>query len=202
VCQALSRAAQGEAALITAETCGCAGGLVSLGLGQSSPAGKEKLFDFLVKKEKVYCSRVAMHRGRQSVPAPVGVADHVAFAPLAHAEPQPDVVIFIGTPGSLHHLIGLVSYWNGGSMKAELAGPACRTGVAYPIVTGEVGLSLLDHGARRLADFGADQLLVAVPFERMIGVMHAIEQTGGGERIKDRSQMEQQIDEFGKVEPV
>jgi uncharacterized protein (DUF169 family) len=37
VCQALKRASEGEDVTITAETCGCPGGLVSLGLGQMPP---------------------------------------------------------------------------------------------------------------------------------------------------------------------
>jgi uncharacterized protein (DUF169 family) len=200
VCQALEKAGRGETVSITAETCGCAGGLVSLGLGQTPAAGREKLASFLIDKEKVYCSRVAMHRSRETVPAPLAVASQVVFSPLGKATALPDVVSFLGKPGSLHELIGLASYWDGMSMKAELAGPACRTGIAYPIVTGQIGLSLLDHGARRLADFGADQLLVSVPFHRMLGVMHALDQGVGGGRIKERARMELQIDELGKVE--
>ncbi len=201
VCQALERAAHGEVLRITAQTCGCAGGLVSLGLGQTPAEGRERLVDFLVGREKVYCSRVAMHRGRQAVPPLVGVGSHVAFAPLCSAEALPDIVVFVGQPGLLHHLLGLASYWDGRSMKAELAGPACRTVVAYPLATGEVGLSLLDHGARRLAGFGPSELAVAVPLHRMIEVMQALGRGIGGERIHDRAQMERQIDELGQVDP-
>jgi len=202
VCQALKRASEGEAVTITAETCGCPGGLVSLGLGQMPPQGREKLVDFLVNKEKVYCSRVAIHRGQQTVLPPVGLASHILFAPLSRAEVLPDLVVFIGKPGSLHHLLGFASYWEGRSMKPELSGPACRTGVAYPIVTGEIGLSLLDFGARRLAGFAEDQLLVAVPFHRMIGILHALDQGVGGEREEKPESIERQIDALGKVAPV
>ncbi len=202
VCQALKRASDGETLTITVETCGCPGGLVSLGLGQLPAQGRERLVEFLVDKEKAFCSRVALHRGQQSLSPPVGVASHIVFSPLARAELLPDVVAFIGTPGSLHHLIGFAGYWEGGSMKAELAGPACRTGIAYPVVTGEVGLSLLDFGARRLADFGDDQLLVGVPLHRMIGIIHAFDRGVGGEREKEREVVERQIDELGKVEQV
>ena len=41
VCQALEKAGKGETVCITAETCGCAGGLVNLGLGQTPASGKE-----------------------------------------------------------------------------------------------------------------------------------------------------------------
>jgi uncharacterized protein (DUF169 family) len=202
VCQALQRAGQGETLYITSETCGCAGGLTSLGLGQSTAEGRERLVNFLVTRERVYCSRVAMHRSRETVRAPVGVASHVVFAPLSAAKVLPDIVAFLGTPGSLHHLIGLAAYWDGMSMKAELGGPTCRTGIAYPIVTGQIGLSLFDHGARRLADFPQDTLVVSVPLHRMFGIMQALDQGDGSERIADREQMERQIDELGKVAQV
>jgi uncharacterized protein (DUF169 family) len=202
VCQALESASKGEDHTITAETCGCPGGLVSLGLGQMPPQGREKLVDFLVNHEKVYCSRVAIHRGQQTVVPPVGVASHIVFAPLSRAEVLPDLVVFIGKPGSLHHLLRFASYWDGRSVKAELSGPACRTGVAYPVVTGEIGLSLLDFGARRLARFAEDQLLVAVPFHRMIGILHALDQGVGGRGEEEPESVERQIDALGRVAPV
>ena len=202
VCQALKRACGGEAITITSETCGCPGGLVSLGLGQTPAAGREKLVDFLVNKEKVYCSRVAIYRGQQSVPPPTGMANHVFFSPLSEAPVLPDLVAFVGTPSSLHQLLTFAAYWHGGSMKAELSGPACRTGIAYPLVTGEIGMSLLDFGARRLAGFDENYLLVTVPFHKMIGILHALEQGAGGKDLEDSKGIERQIDELGKVQPV
>ena len=202
VCQALKRAGEGEDLTITVETCGCPGGLVSLGLGQMPPQGRERLVDFLVNKEKVYCSRIAIHRGQQTVQPPLGVASHILFSPLSRAQALPDLVAFLGKPGSLHRLLSFASYWHGGSMKAELSGPACRTGVASPVVTGEIGLSLLDFGARRLAGFAEDQLLVAVPFHRMIGILHALDQGVGGKREEEAETVERQIDALGRVAPV
>ena len=154
---------------------------------------------FLVEKEKVYCSRVAIHRGQQSVPAPLGMASHVFFAPLSRAETLPDIVVFIGKPGVLHRLVSYAGYWEGGSIKAELSGPACRTGVTYPVVTGEIGLSLLDFGARRLAGFTEDQLLVSVPLHRMMGILRALDQGAGGTDGEDTESIERQIEELGKV---
>jgi len=199
VCQALKKAGEGDTVTITAETCGCPGGLVSLGLGQTPAASKERLVDFLVNKEKVYCSRVAIHRGQQSVPPPAGMASHICFSPMSKATVTPDVVAFLGKPGSLHHLLSFASYWDGSSAKAELFGPACRTAVAYPVVTGEIGLSLLDFGARRLAGFAEDLMLLGVPFHRMIAIFQALDSGVGREPVVD---MERQIDELGGVERV
>jgi len=201
VCQALKKASEGEVVTITAETCGCPGGLTSLGLGQMPAQGKERLVEFLVKKEKVFCSRVGIYRGQQSVPAPVGMASHVFFSPLSGAPTLPDLVVFVGKPCSLQRLIGFAGYWEGGSQKAELAGPACRTGIAYPVVTGEIGLSLLDFGARRLAGFADDHLLVTVPLQRMIGLMEALERGGGRDGGEANETIERQIEELGRVQP-
>jgi uncharacterized protein (DUF169 family) len=202
VCQALKKASEGEAVTITAETCGCPGGLTNLGLGQMPAQGRERLVEFLVKKEKVYYSRVAIYRGQQSVPPPLGMASHVFFSPLSSAATLPDLVVFIGKPASLQRLVGFAGYWEGGSLKAELSGPACRTGITYPIVTGEIGLSLLDFGARRLAGFAEDELLVAVPLHRMIGILEALDQGVGPEGVEKRESIERQIDELGKIQPV
>ncbi len=202
VCQAVKKAGDGEPCTISADTCGCPGGLVNLGLGEIPPENYERLVNFLVEREKVYCSRAALHRGQQIVPAPVGMASHVVFTPLLRADLQPDLVVFVGSPGSLHQLIGFADYWEGGSLKAELAGPACRTGIAYPIVTGEVGLSLLDFGARRLAHFDDHQLLISIPFHRMIGIMHALDQGAGAARDESPEVIEKRIDELGRVRRV
>jgi uncharacterized protein (DUF169 family) len=164
--------------------------------------GRERLVDFLVKKEKVFCSRVAIYRGQQSVPAPLGMASHIFFSPLSSATSLPDIVVFIGRPGCLQRLVSFAGYWEGGSLKAELSGPACRTGIAYPVVTGEIGLSLLDFGARRLAGFDEDHLLLAVPLHRLMGILGALDQGIGAEDELKSDTIERQIDELGKVEPV
>jgi uncharacterized protein (DUF169 family) len=202
VCQALKKASEGEAVTITAETCGCPGGLTSLGLGQMPPQGRERLVDFLVNKEKVFCSRVAIYRGQQSVPPPLGMASHVFFSPLGSAAALPDIVVFVGKPSSLQRLVSYAGYWEGGSLRAELSGPMCRTGIAYPVVTGEIGLSLFDFGARRLGGFAEDHLLLSVPLHRMIGIIEALDKGVGPEGLEKSENLERQIDELGKVEPV
>jgi len=202
VCQAIRRAADGERCTISVETCGCPGGLVSLGLGQMAPENHERLVTFLVEREKVYSSRVALFRSQKAVPAPVGMGSHVVFPPLARAELRPDIVLFLGSPGSLHQLVGFANYWDGGSLKAELAGPACRTAIAYPVVTGEIGLTLLDFGARRLAHFADGDLVLAIPFHRLLGIMRALDEGVGAARDEKPEVVERQIDELGRVQRV
>jgi uncharacterized protein (DUF169 family) len=200
VCQALRRASEGTGVCISSETCGCPGGLVSLGLGELPAAGRERLVGFLVDREKVYCSRVALHRGQQTVRVPTGMASHVHFFPLARAAVRPDLVAFLGNPASLQTLLGFANYWEGGSIRPELAGPACRTAIAFPVTTGEIGVSLLDFGARRLARFADDLMLVSVPWHRMIGILSALEHGVGRASEKSPEAVEKAIDELGPVE--
>jgi uncharacterized protein (DUF169 family) len=202
VCQALRRASEGLGASISAETCGCPGGLVSLGLGELPATARERLVKFLVDREKVYCSRVALHRSQQSVLPPAGVASHVHFFPLSRAPLRPDVVVFLGTPGSLQTVLDLANYWEGRSIRPELMGPACRTGVAFPAVTGEIGVSLLDFGARRLAKFADDQMLVAVPWHRVMEMLEAIDAGVGREHEGGEEVVDELIDDLGPVRKV
>jgi uncharacterized protein (DUF169 family) len=130
------------------------------------------------------------------------LASHVLFCPLSQADSLPDLILFVGTAGSLHRLLSLASHWEGGSMKAELTGPACRTGIAYPVATGQIGLSLFDSGARRLARFADDELLVAVPYHRMILIMSALERGVGVGRDAKLDEVARQIDGLGRVEAV
>jgi uncharacterized protein (DUF169 family) len=67
------------------------------------------------------------------------------------------------------------------------------------VVTSEIGLSLLDFGARTLAGFPENHLLVAIPMHRMIGVMSVLDQGVGGEQEEKRENIEREIDELGGV---
>lgn len=197
VCQAVRRAAEGETLDLTAENSGCPGGLVSLGLGEMPPGSMEWLTDFLVHREKAYCSPVAIYRGQQTVRPPRGVATHIVFAPLEKATLQPDVVLFLCHAQQAEQVVALCNYWEGGSLQAELAGPACRTAVGFPVVTGQVGLSLLDFGARRLGGYRPEQLLLGVPLARMHTAMAALEQGAGRMELhEDAAALERRVEEL------
>lgn len=199
VCQAIRRASEGDGVDVSAGTCGCAGGLVSLGLGELPPEGQERLVGFLVDHEKLYSSRAALHRGQKTVAVPTGMASHVHFFPLSGAPSRPDVVLFLGRPNVLQNLLDLANYWEGRSIRPELMGPACRTAIAFPAVTEEIGVSLLDFGARRLAKFDDDLLLVSIPWHRMIGVASALDAGVGRGPGKGARAVDAAIDEVGPI---
>lgn len=68
-------------------------------------------------------------------------------------------------------------------------------------MTGEIGLSLLDFGARRLAGFADDQLFGAVPFHPMIGIIRALDQGVGGRKAEKPETGERHIEEPGRATP-
>ena len=113
------------------------------------------------------------------MPPPLGMAEQVWFTPLSAAKLRPDLVVFLGKPGSLHRLLTLASYWEGGPLETDLAGPACRTGITFPLMTGQPGMSLVDFGARRLAAYPEDLLLLTFPMHRMLGIMAALDDRRG-----------------------
>ena len=58
------------------------------------------------------------------------------------------------------------------------------------------------NGARRLAGFPENLLLVAVPFHRMLGITAALDEGVGGGHEEEPESIERQIDGLGGVEAV
>jgi uncharacterized protein (DUF169 family) len=53
--------------------------------------------------------------------------------------------------------------------------------VAYPLVTGEININLMDYTVRkRISRIGDDQLFVTIPYPRMASLMESIEMCGAG----------------------
>jgi len=178
-CQAVFRAACGETVDMTAESCACQGGLVNLGLGEIGADATVRLSDMLVNKAKVYSSAAALQRGQRSVPTPKGAGEHVVFAPLEGAVLQPDLVLVVCDAQQAEQLVSLCSYWDGGPLLVDMAGPMCRNAMAYPMANNRPGLSLLDDGARRRASFTRDQMVLSIPLAQMHLAMTALERGAG-----------------------
>jgi hypothetical protein len=51
--------------------------------------------DFLVKREKIYCSIAVFHRMNVLNPPPTGISNYIILAPLRKTEFQPGAVLFI-----------------------------------------------------------------------------------------------------------
>jgi uncharacterized protein (DUF169 family) len=182
VCDAFLKVRDGKVIDLTESTSACAGGTWHLGLSERPKGEADKaLKDFLVNGEKLYCSIAAMHRSQAlTTPPPLGLADHVVFSPLDKAEFRPDIVLFICNAEQACRLVTLDGYDTGIPPKLEMFGSTCHQAVAYPLVSGELNVSLMDYTSRRIGGFKSEDLLVSIPYHRFHGVMRSVDHCTAG----------------------
>lgn len=176
VCDAFLSARGGEVIDVTKESSTCPGGTRYLGFPQQqTDEGTKALQDFLVNGEKLYCSNAAFYRNLAlASPPPVGLAPHVIFSPMEKAELEPQIVLFICNAEQGSRLVTLDMYGTGVPPKTQMAGATCHQAVAYPIVTGELNVSLMDYTSRHIKGYTSSDLIVSIPWHRFLGVMRAI----------------------------
>jgi uncharacterized protein (DUF169 family) len=182
VCDAFLRARDGKVIDLTTSTSACSGGTWHLGLGEPPKGEEDKaLKEFLVDGEKLYCTIAAFHRAQAlTMPPPLGLADHVILSPMDKAELRPDVALFICNAEQACRLVTLDSYDTGIPPRVEMSGSTCYQTVAYPIVTGELNVSLMDYTSRRIRGYRPEDLFVSIPYHRFHGVMRSIEHCTAG----------------------
>jgi uncharacterized protein (DUF169 family) len=164
------------------DSCNCPGGAWHLGL---EPRPSDEIYrfweEFLINGEKLFCSTATVRRTMASTSQPpLGRADHVVLAPLETAELEPDLVVFLCNPEQACRLVTLATYPDGRPPKAELAGSTCHMVIAYPLVTGEINVSLMDYASRKYQDYEPSELFVTIPFGLMQGLMWSLDRCGVG----------------------
>jgi uncharacterized protein (DUF169 family) len=182
VCQALLQARSGAVVSLSKDSCNCPGGAWHLGL-EPRPAGDiYRLWEeFLINGERLFCSPVTVDRTMSSTsPPPLGRADHVVFSPLEKADLAPDLVVFLCNPEQACRLVTLATYPDGKPPKLEIAGSTCHMVIAYPLVTGEINVSLMDYASRRYQEYEPTELFVTIPYDRMSGLMWSLGRCGAG----------------------
>jgi uncharacterized protein (DUF169 family) len=182
VCDAFLHARDGEVVDLTVSTSGCPGGSFYLGLSEPLKGEEDKAVkEFLVAGEKIFCSVAAFHRMRSlTAPPPCGLADHVVLSPMNKAEFRPDMVLFVCDAHQACRLVTLDSYDTGIPPRTEMAGSTCHQAIAYPIVTGELNVSLMDYTSRKIPGYKPEDLLVSVPYHRFLGIMRSIDHCTAG----------------------
>jgi hypothetical protein len=55
-----------------------------------------------------------------------------------------------------------------------MSGSTCYQAIAYPLVTGETNVSLMDYTTRRSPVYDSGDLLVTITYHRLHGVMRSI----------------------------
>ena len=182
VCDAFLRARGGDVIDLTAATCACGGGIFQLGLAPRPTGENDKaLKEFLVDGEKLYCCLAAYHRSHAlTPPPPLGLADHVVLSPMNEAELPPEVVVFICNAEQGCRLVTLDTYATGIPPRPVMSGSTCYQAVTYPVVSGELNVSLIDHITRRIKGYKSSDLIVSIPYHRFHGVMRSIDGCAAG----------------------
>jgi uncharacterized protein (DUF169 family) len=104
----------------------------------------------------------------------------VIFSPLEKAELMPDLVVFLCNPEQACRLVTLATYPEGRPPRLEMAGSTCHMVIAYPLVTGEINVSLLDYASRKYQDYEPNELFVTIPSDLMPGLMWSLDRCGAG----------------------
>jgi uncharacterized protein (DUF169 family) len=182
VCQALLDARGGAIISLSKESCACPGGVWHLGLGpRPSGEGDKLLKKFLVEGEKLFCSIATFHRAMAlTTPPPLGLAEYIVFSPLEKAEIAPDLVVFLCNPEQACRLVTLATYPDGIPPKTEIVGSTCHMVIAYPLVSGELNISLLDYTSRKWQNYKPNELFVTIPYHKLPGLVGSIDVCSAG----------------------
>jgi uncharacterized protein (DUF169 family) len=153
------------------------GGRANLGVGESPI---RKLDDFLVRREKLFSTKVAARRllelDKKQAP---DQGKHLAFSPLETASFTPDVVLFIGTPAQLSRIIFLDAFRTG--MIDTIHGePLCSGVIAMPITTGKIGISFMDASCRLFGKYKPEEMVVGVPYQKLLRIVDNIDLSSAG----------------------
>lgn len=182
VCQALLDAREGAIINLSQESCACPGGTWHLGLGPRPSGEADKLLKrFLVEGEKLFCSIATFHRAMTlTAQPPLGLAEYVVLSPLEKAEIAPDLVVFLCTPEQACRLVTLATYPDGLPPKTEIVGSTCHMVIAYPLVSGELNISLLDYTSRKYQNYKPEELFVSIPYHKLPGLVGSIDLCSAG----------------------
>jgi uncharacterized protein (DUF169 family) len=176
VCNALLQARDGKIIDLTKKNSECSGGTWHCGLAEREKGESERaLKDFLVHGEKLFCSVTVFHRAMVlGTTPPLGLADHIILSPMEKAELPPDIVVFLCNPKQACRLVTLDEYGTGIPVKIEMTGATCHQVISYPIVSGELNVSLMDYTSRKIKGYTENDLFVSIPYHRFLGVMRSI----------------------------
>ncbi len=175
----LTAAAKGKQAVLGRSTCGCHGGLVGLGFGNShknTPGG----FDYFLSVGRG--EGYPPGEGYKKTPELVRTFEdvlpytdipykYVIFKPLAAVDPareEPQIIVFYANPDQLSALVVLANYGRAGNESAIIPfGAGCHSVCLFPLREAaqpqpRAVVGMTDISARPMVD--ADILSFSVPF--------------------------------------
>jgi uncharacterized protein (DUF169 family) len=179
VCGAILEAAEGKTIVLSKETCACSGGIKYIGLGETKIPRK-----MLVEGEKLWADQVAFYRSsettRKIAEPPIGLGKNVIFYPLSESMYDPDLIILLVNAEQACRLVTLNHFWDGKQSSMEIRGLLCWSSVTYPLVSGNLNVSLGDLSARRMEKWNPTLLIVSIPARRLDNILKAMDFSTAG----------------------
>ncbi|MFQ6051158.1 MAG: DUF169 domain-containing protein [Candidatus Hydrothermarchaeota archaeon] len=197
VCGAIPSSRSGEIINLSSETCSCPGGIFHLGLGLP----REGLEKFLVYGEKLFSSIAIARRMREAADKeakpPYGLSKYVVFSPLEKTEFEPDLVLFLCNAEQACRLVTLLGFSGEAMPKARLGGSLCWSTITYPLISGNINVSLGDISARRIEKYDPNELIVSVPINKIPLILESIDHciAGKAKPSKEFEEIIQKIEE-------
>jgi uncharacterized protein (DUF169 family) len=180
VCGAIPAAAEGKTIVLSKETCACWGGIMHIGLSKEIPMPEGTApGEMLVVGEKLWVNVTAFYRAseatRKIAEPPFGLGSNVVFYPLREGTYQPDLVILLVNAEQASRLITLNQFWDGKETSMEMRGSLCWGSVTYPLVSGNLNVTLGDTSARRMENWDPNLLIVSIPERRLDDILEAMD---------------------------
>lgn len=120
--------------------------------------------------------RPAVKRGHPYDSFEYGKYIGIVTAPLKTAIFEPDVVIIYSNTSQLRSLLLSMKVDEISTINSHFFPPSCAYAVVYPMLTGQYWVVLPDPGEYQRALTGEDEMMFAVPVERMDGLINNLKE--------------------------
>ena len=162
-CQAVAKAANGDAFLLMKEMQECKVGASALGMAATPDKVRSGEFHFGIGAHDTVDATERMIAARSEVNFRTKGA---VYAPLSKADFVPDVVIVEDIPERIYWFIPLSTAEKGGRVNFSTAPfqASCVDCMAVPMATGTINVSFGCFGCRKRTDIRNDELLMGIPY--------------------------------------
>jgi dephospho-CoA kinase len=136
-----------------------------IGLADTSPYMKDGTFRSIVWTK----SRADGKKYEEGVPRlPAGKYEAVALAPLVYNPFDPDIILIYGNPAQMMLLINALQFEHYEVMQFYCVGESsCSDAIARCYMTGKPSLTIPCYGERRYGHAQDDELVMAIPADRL-----------------------------------
>jgi uncharacterized protein (DUF169 family) len=174
-CQSIMKARKGESFIIPADKHACVVGASSLGIipiPEKVASGEFHhnlgMFDSVQAAAEMITQRPAFEPESRTA---------TVVGPLKDAKVEPDVVILVDRPETIYWIIPASTYYTGGRVNFSSAAfqASCADTTILPSLTGEINVSLGCFGCRKATDIENDEMLMGIPFNKLEGIVNALE---------------------------